>query len=255
MASKFLLKPTKKVCIGMGAVTGAILLGSVGVWFWQNGDLEAKAKIVQAKHDQVEHGERVARRLDEVKTEHEGTANKLKFLESAVSGKTYVSTMLKQIEDMAVAEKLKVLRFDPKHEPAPPPPTDPEAKKKWVPQPYDKEHADMQVQGTFWSVTRFVNRLTKFQKIVSVDAVQLLPLSPVAGTSPSLNATIKLTGFAFHDDEKLQMEAGTSTTTTPGSKPLLGAGAGTAHRNAENQVINAGANQGAAPKPGAGATQ
>lgn len=247
MASKLILKPTKKVCIGMGAVTAAILLGAVGVWFWQSSDLESKGKIVQSKHDQVEHGERVARKLQEVKTTHEDTANKLKYLESAVSGKTYVSTMLKQIEDMAVAEQLKVLKFDPRHEPAPPPPTDPEAKKTWKPQPYDKEHADMQVQGTFWSVTRFVNRLTKFQKIVAVDAVQLLPLNAVAGTSPKLNATIKLTGFAFHDDAKAMAVGGTTDT----GRPLLGAGAGTANRKAQNDVIEQGARQGAAPKPGA----
>jgi Tfp pilus assembly protein PilO len=231
--AKLMLKPTKKVCIGMGGVTAAILLGSVGLWFWQSGDLEAKDKIVQAKHDQVENGERVARRLEEVKKEHDDTANKLKFLESAVSGKTYVSTMLKQIESMAVAEQLKVLKFDPKHEPAPPPPTDPEAKKKWQPQPYDKEHADMQVQGTFWSVTRFINRLTRFQKIVAVDGVQLLPLNAVSGSSPKLNATIKLTGFAFHDELKLAPADGAA----PGGTPLLGAGAGTAHRKAQNQVI------------------
>jgi Tfp pilus assembly protein PilO len=230
------LKPTKKVCLGMGVTTAGILLGAVGVWFWQNGDLEAKAKIVQAKHDQVEHGERVARKLEEVKAEHEQTSNKLKYLESAVSGKTYVSTMLKQIEAMATAEKLDVLKFEPKSEPAPPPPTDPEQKKKWKPLPYDKEHADMQVQGTFWSVTRFVDKLTQFQKIVAVDSIQLLPITAVSGTSPKLTTTIKLTGFAFHDDGK-QPEASAS-----GAAPLLGAGSGSARRNMESQVMSAGAN-------------
>jgi Tfp pilus assembly protein PilO len=230
---KLVLRPTRKVCMGMGGATLAILAGAVGVWFWQNGDLESKAKVVAKKHDEVEHGERVARRLEEVRTEHAETAKKLSFLESAVAGKTYVPTMLKQVENMAGEEKLTVLKFDPKSEPAPPPPNDPEEKKKWKPQPYDKEHADMQVEGTFWSVTRFINRLTHFQKIVAVDSVQIQPKEPVAGTSPRLNATIKLTGFAFLSSEPQGAASG-------GATPLLGNGAGTARRNLENQVMSGG---------------
>ena len=223
------LRPTKKVCTAMGGAMVAILLGTVGLWFWQNGDLEAKAKIIHEKVDQVEHGERVARRLDEVKTDYQQTQSKLRFLESSVTPGSYVFTMLDQVANLAKSENLQILKFEPKPEPAPPPPATPEARKTWRPQPYDMVHVDMQVQGTFWAVARFVNKLTQFQKIVAQDSVQLAPLAAVAGESPKLNATLKFTGFAFHDDKKPM--------TVAGPKSLVTGGSGTARRNLENQVI------------------
>ena len=226
----FTLRPTRKVCTGMGVAMAAILSGCVGLWFWQNGDLEAKAKIIHAKQDQVEHGERVARRLDEVKTDYQANLSKLRFLESSVSPGAFVPTLLNQIADLAESEKLEIVRFEPHFEPAPAPPNTPEARKAFKPQPYDMWHNDMQVKGTYWAVTRFINKLTQFQKIVAQDSVQLLPLVAVAGESPQLNATLKFTAFAFHDDTK--------PLTISAPMPLLGRGAGTARRNLENQVIS-----------------
>ena len=228
----FSLRPTRKVCMGMGGAMAAIILSCVGLWFWQNGDLEAKSKKIAAQQDQVEHGERVAKRLDEVKLDYQKTQSKLRFLENSVSPGDYVPTMLNQVADLAKVEKLEILKFEPKTDPAPAPPTDPELKKKWKPQPYDMVHVDMQVQGTFWAVARFINKLTQFQKIVAQDSVQLMPLAAVAGESPKLNASLKFTGFAFHDDKKpLEVSA---------SVPLVGRGAGTERRNMENQVMSTG---------------
>ena len=226
----FSLRPTRKVCMGMGGAMVLILGSCGGLWFWQNDDLEARGKIIRDKVDQVEHGERVARRLDEVKQEQQKVQSKLRFLESSVSPGTYVPTMLNQVADLAKAEKLDIVKFEPKSEPPPLPPTDPEAKKKFHPQPYDMWRVNMQVQGTYWSVARFVNRLTQFQKIVAQDSVQLMPLAAVEGTPPQLNATLKFTGFAFHDDTK--------PLAVPADLPLLGRGAGTERRALENQVIN-----------------
>ena len=229
----FSLRPTKKVCTGMGVAMAAILMGCVGLWFWQNGDLEVKARIIHEKQDQVEHGERVAKRLDDVKTDYQKTLSKLRFLENSVAPGAFVPTMLDQIKDLADSEKLEIVHFEPHFDPAPPPPATPEARKTFKPQPYDMYHMDMQVKGTFWAVTRFINKLTQFQKIVAQDSVQLLPLAAVVGESPKLNATLKFTAFAFHDDAKpLSVSAATSG---------LPAGSGSARRSMENQVITSGA--------------
>jgi Tfp pilus assembly protein PilO len=226
----FSLRPTKKVCTGMGVAMAGILLGCVGLWFWQDGDLEAKAKVIHSKVDQVENGERVARRLDEVKTDYQANLSKLRFLENSVSPGAFVPTMLDQIAEIAKSEKLEIVRFAPNFEPAPKPPTTPEARKTFKPQPYDMWHVDMQVKGTYWAATRFINKLTQFKKIVAQDSVQLAPLAAVVGESPQLNATLKFTAFAFHDDTK---PASLATMT-----PVTRGGAGTARRNMENQVIS-----------------
>lgn len=227
------LRPTKKVCTGMGVAMAAIITGCVGLWFWQNGDLEVKAKAIHDKQDQVEHGERVAKRLDDVKTDYQKNFSKLRFLENSVAPGAFVPTMLDQVSDLAKSERLEITRFEPHFDPAPPPPNTPEARKTFKPQPYDMWHVDMQVKGTFWAVTRFINKLTQFQKIIALDSVQQMPLAAVVGESPKLNATLKFTAFAFHDDAK--------PLALPSPMPVLPSGAGSARRNMENQVISSGA--------------
>jgi hypothetical protein len=109
------------------------------------------------------------------------------------------------MEALAKGVNLQVGSVRPKLEPAPKPPTDPEARKKFVPWPYDKIHVDMEVRGSYWNVARLLYQLTEFPKILAVEAVQVQSAPPApgaaaSGKSPDLTVSLKLTGFIFPND-------------------------------------------------------
>lgn len=213
------VRPTKKLCIAMAAISGGILLGCVGLYFWQSGELAAQEKVVQDKIAEVEHGEKVAMRLHQMQDDYNQTNGKLRYLESSVSPDAYIPSLLKQIEALAKSTDLKVIRFTHQREKAPSPPTDKEKLKTFVPQPYDKEHLDMDVEGAYWNVARFVQRLTEFPKIISVGSITATPQSPQTGRSPKLATKIRMTGFVFLADGN--QEAAETRRPTVGSVSAL----------------------------------
>lgn len=203
MRPPFTLKPSKKTCTVLGGLAGAVLLATVGLFVWQNGEIAAVQSVVAEKQQEVASGEKVAQKLVQVEAEYSTMQNQLRFLETSVTASEYVPTLLKQTEGLAKSVSLKVASVRPTLEPAPQPPTDPEARKKFKPQAYDKIHIDMEVSGGYWNVAKMLYRLTEFPKILAVESVQVTPAttSAVAITSsPELSVKLKLTGFIFPND-------------------------------------------------------
>jgi Tfp pilus assembly protein PilO len=198
----FTLKPSKQTCMALGVILGGFLVGSGGLYVWQTGQINQLQAQVDQKRADVNNGAQIARRLEEVKLQNEATREKIRYLESSVSAKEYVPTLLKQTEALAKSVNLRVDSVRPNLEPAPEPPTDKEARKNFKPWPYDKLHVDMQIHGSYWNVARFMYRLTEFPKILSVESIQLQPPANVPpGGSPSLTVNLNLTGFIFKADE------------------------------------------------------
>jgi Tfp pilus assembly protein PilO len=213
---RFTLKPSKQTCVILGVMMGAVLAGSAALYFWQSGEIAATEVIVNQKQAQVASGERVARRLQEVEAAYNDTQGKLRYLETSVTKGEYVPTLLKQMEGLAKSVNLKVSSVRPHLEPAPEPPKEPEARKKWKPQPYDKLMVDMEVSGTYWSTAKMMYRLTEFPKIMTVDTVQLAPQNAAVGaTSPNLTVRMKVIGFIFPNDTKIVAPEMTSPATKP----------------------------------------
>ena len=199
----FTLKPSRQNCIAMGAIIGFLVLSGGGLYFWQSQELGKLETEVRAKQEEVESGEKIARRLEAVMDDYNKTQGELRFLETSVTAKEYVPTMLRQTEELAKSVNLKVLAVRPKMEPAPEPPKDPDAKKTFKPQPYDKISIEMQVQGGYWSVARLLYRLTEFPKILSVEGIQVQTQGQVLpNKAATLSVNLKLVGFIFPNDGK-----------------------------------------------------
>ncbi len=202
-----LLRPSKQTCIALAALLGLVLLGGVGLWMWQKGEVDALQKQVEAKQEQVADGRRIAGRLLATEKAYADTREQLHFLETSVTASEYVPTLLRQMEGLAKSVNLQVGAVRPKLEPAPAPPADKEARKSFVPWPYDKIHVDMEVRGTYWDVAKLLYRLTEFPKILAVESVQVQPGTAagargVVPASPELTVNLKLTGFIFPNDGK-----------------------------------------------------
>ncbi len=141
-----------------------------------------------------------------------------------MSAKSFVPTLLGQLQSLAAATHLTVMDVRPS---APPPPVAPAArpagaapdaaadlKKAPAPPPYDTLPIEVDVTGTYADTATFLYSLTRFPKILSVTAAQMHPGAPPAGASPYASPTVttnlKLVAFVFHDDAD----------TTGGSSPV-----------------------------------
>jgi Tfp pilus assembly protein PilO len=195
--TRFTLKPSKQTCIILGSLMGAVILGGVGLYFWQTGEIAEKEAILRQKNEEVAQGEKIARQLTQLETEYSTMQNQLRFLESSVEARAYAPTMVKQLAEEARRVNMGVLSFRGNVEKAPDPPADKEAAKKFEPWPYDKLHVAVEMTGSYWNVARFLYRLTEFPKIVAVDNVSIQPKMNNGVYDSTLTVRMNLTGFIF----------------------------------------------------------
>jgi Tfp pilus assembly protein PilO len=214
----FTIKPSKQSCIALGALTGLMVLSSIGLYVWRSQEIAKIEAIVEQKHQEVANGEQIARRLTQVEADYAGMSSQLRYLETSVTEGQYVPTLLKQMEGMAKSTNLQVNGVRPTLEPAPPPPSDKEKLKEYKPWPYDKLHVEMDVKGSYWSVAKLLYRLTEFPKIMAVESVSITPQTAQTGYNPSLNVKMKLTGFIFKNENKTSGPNG-SDPNAPGAAP------------------------------------
>ena len=222
----FSLKPSKQTAMILGGMIGLALIGTAGYSFWQNGIREQQVAVIRNKTQQVNDSTMVANQLDATEAEFQQVQGRIGRLESAVSENDYVPTLLRQIERLAKENDLRVDSQEQSFEAAPEPPADPEARKKFVAQPYDKEFITLKVQGRYWSLARFLYRLTEFPKILSVEKLEFHPQQDgEPGKSPLLDITINLTGYLFKPSENTPAPepspAGIEVPTIPTAMPTL----------------------------------
>ena len=203
---RFVIKPSKQACTVLGALTGVMLLACGGVYYLQTNQIADLSTQVEQKEKQLHSSETIARDLRNVTDENTATRNELRFLETSVTQGEYVPTLLHQTQDLAQSTKLHVGALRPQLEPAPPPPpaSDKDALKKFVPQPYDKLHVEMDLTGRYWDLALMLYKLTQFPKIMTVDSIEISPSNnaPAPGTvgQALLSVKLRLTGFIFKTD-------------------------------------------------------
>ena len=200
---RFTIKPTRQSCLVLGGLTGAVLCATVGMYLWQQNEIGSLDQHITARQTELTSSEKIAVDLDKVMQTDAETRSQLRFLETSVTAGEYVPTLLHQTEDLAKSVNLQVGSIRPTLEPAPKPPTDKDALKKFKPQPYDKLHLDVDVTGKYWDVARMLYRLTEFPKILAVESLQVSPSAgAMTGVAPTLSVHLKLTGFIFPNDVK-----------------------------------------------------
>lgn len=212
----FALKPSKQTAIVLGALIAVSLSATAGWSFWQNGIREKQATIIRNKTQQVNDSQMVANQLDATEAEYQQIQGRIGRLETAVSENDYVLTLLKQIERLAKENGLRVDSQQQSFEAAPEPPSDPEARKRWVAQPYDKEYITLRVRGRYWNLARFLYRLTEFPKILSVEKLDFRPQNSEVNQSPLLGITINMTGYLFKPGENVPAPEPTPAAEAPG---------------------------------------
>ena len=225
-------RANKQTCIAMGGIIILMLAGTAGMYVWQTGEMNDLEGQIKLKQDEAATGQKTADTLEAVRADAAQVESKLRYLETSVTGSMYIPTLLKQVDNMARSMKLDVqgLRHSSERTPTAPPPDAPkEVKDAFKPLPYDLEHIEMDISGDYWTISRFIYKLTTFPKILSVESLSLSPNGPTPGVSPQLTVRLKMTGFVFKD-------TGESVAGESAKKPELGSAR--TLRAAENQILN-----------------
>lgn len=203
--------PKRTTQILMGAA-GLVLVAGGGLAFLMNSQISHMQQTINAKEAEVGSNEQVAQRYQQTLEAYNATAAKTHYLEASVSAKSFVPTLLKQLQGLAAQTHLSVTSVRPGTliTPTPAKPagtstdatTDSTPKKKAV--PYDTLDIAVDVNGSYANTVTFLYGLTQFPKIVSVASAQMQPGPADAaapGASPIITTNLHLTAFIFHQDK------------------------------------------------------
>ena len=213
----------KKITQAFSGIAALTLAAGGGLVFWLNAQITAGQTLRASRESQVGSSEQVAKRLDMTKATYDQTKSRIAMLEASVAEKSFVPTLLQQLQALAGATHLTVSQVSPSAivspaaaaPPAKPPgdagttPAAADAGKAKAAPPYDTLSVALTVAGTYADTVTFLYDLTRFPKIISVEGAQLHPGGgPTDGdkqgadkkAAPQVTTQLKLTAFVFHDD-------------------------------------------------------
>ncbi len=215
----------KRLSLVLMGGAGLILLGGGGALVGLNSHLTSLQTTAQQKQSEVGSSEDITKRYETTQAAYTETQSRMQYLEASVSAKSYVPTLLGQLQTLAAQTHLTVTSVRPSAvAPTAPAPAKPasgdsaggDLKKAPPPPPYDTLNIDVNVTGTYADTATFLYDLTKFPKIVSLAGAQMHPngLPPGASpyASPTVTTDLKLVAFMFHDDDAAPAQPGAALT-------------------------------------------
>ena len=232
---------------------GLVLLGGAGILVGLNSKLTTLQTSVQQKDAEVNSSEQIAHRYQTTLDSYNETQTHIKYLETSVSDRSYVPTLLAQMQALAAQTHLSVAAIRPTASapvaPTPTPAADSggvstASTKKVAPPPYDTLDVAVDIAGSYADTNTFLYDLTRFPKIVSVSSIQMHPGPPLTPGGPMVITTnLKLTAFMFHDADTT---ATTADASVPASAAIVPAPASTAIVPAPTSATPAGSAERAA---------
>lgn len=206
----------KKMTLALLGGAGVILLSGGTTAYLLHSKIAEQQAVAATKEAQVGSDQQIASRYQTTLETYTDTVKRVQFLESSVSAKSYVPTLLTQLQGLAAATHLTVtaVRPAPPAAAAAPVAVAPApaagdaagvaAARKPAPPPYDTLDISVDVTGTYTDTVAFLYGLTRFPKIISVAGTQMHPESAMnatgAPTTPSVTTNLKLTAYMFKDD-------------------------------------------------------
>jgi len=225
------LRPSSKGVTVLIIVVVLVLFGGVLAYVAAYGKLQTATEELRKKERTVEESRQIVHKLEKSRLDYFDACSQVRYLESSVSTRDYVPTMLKQVERLGKSVNLRVLGVRPQQESLMPATRTVSSGAKAAegnvegasqnakgqeaaaqkPKPYDELNVDMEIEGSYMNALSFVYRLTRFPKIVAVNKMEMLPSKDAMTlTSPRLKVKITLTAFILKEEKKAPAAA-TST--------------------------------------------
>jgi Tfp pilus assembly protein PilO len=211
----FKLKPNKQSILGLAGVMILLVIACVALFVKQQSTLAVVRAELESKQNQLNEGNALAARLESTEDLLRQDREQIKFLEASLPNFAYVPTLLRQIEALARDTNNGVRGVRPTLEVKAPSRrerrSDPEAaakgedadkakeaEKKPV-EPYDKLKVQLTVTGRYADTLQFLQRLTRFPKIVAVEDLQLRPRITDEGGSPVIDVELNLSAYILEE--------------------------------------------------------
>lgn len=214
------LKPSSKGVTVLVITAVLILFGCVLSYVAAAGKLKSATDELKSKEKKVAQSKQIATELEESRLAYFDARSQVRYLESSVSSRDYVPTLLKQMEHLGKSVNLKVLGVRPqedtqksnqrsatsgakaaegnvedasKKKDAAAPKVKPAA-------PYDELKIDLELEGTYMNALNFLYSLTSFPKIIAVNKLEMSPgRDTFAASSPRLRVKMTVTAFILKD--------------------------------------------------------
>lgn len=182
-----------------------IALVGVGSIYWLYNMQASIGTELVSIDNRLQETQAVALKLEAANRRLKSTEGQLRYLEQSVTARSYVPTLLKQLQMAAKQYTLTVdsVRLDAmKAEAAPAASSTDSAKEtKPVPKLYDEQSIEISVSGRFWNCMQFVDGLTRFPKIMAVKRVDVRPKTrQYKNEQQTVDMSISLTAFIFRDE-------------------------------------------------------
>ena len=225
------LKSTSKSVTALIIVAVILFFGCILVYMAAAGKLKSAASQLAESEKQAQSAKNIIQKLEQSRLDYLDAKSQLRCLESSISTKDFVPTLLKQIEYTGKSVNLKVLGVRPAEMAKAAPvrkissgadaangnvsaaseqKPGPEGEQKPKPvAPYDELKVELEVEGRYMDALDFLYKLTSFPKILAVNSMSISPgaCSAVSCSSPALNIRISITAFVFKDETKKSSQA------------------------------------------------
>lgn len=179
------------------ALTVLTFAGGVGGFYlgWTRLS-KAQASLTKVKKD-IRPESAVKRDLEASEVKLQESQGKLDHLETSVSQRDYVPTLLAELERLGGANGLKITGVRPKEEPKKASTSDPKKEKPGKKTGYEELIVEVKGSGSFGAIYAFVVSLEKFPKIVAIRSMDLAPRRSGRDEEGALEMTLELRAFLF----------------------------------------------------------
>lgn len=231
------LKASSKGITALTIIAVVILFACVLAYVAAAGKIKAAVAELQQTEKQVAESKLIAQKLEKSKLEYLDARAQVRNLETSVSSREFVPTILKQLEHLGRSVNLKVLSVRPEQisasqeprsissgakaaegnlEDASKPRESSNAPTAEKPAPYQELKINIEVQGRYMDALDFLHKLTSFPKIIAVNSVDIAPKEEsTLQVSPTLSIKLNLTAFVLKNEEPEAAGNGCETGSTP----------------------------------------
>jgi len=229
------LKASSKGVTALTVIAVVILFACVLAYVAAAGKIKAAVAELQQTEKQVAESKLIAQKLEKSKLEYLDARAQVRNLETSVSSREFVPTLLKQLEHLGRSVNLKVLSVRPEQVPASKEPRSISSGAKAAegnleeaskpregstasaaekPAPYQELKINIEVQGRYMDALDFLHKLTSFPKIIAVNSVDITPKEEsTLHVSPILGIKLNLTAFVLKNEEPKSAGNGCETKT------------------------------------------
>jgi type IV pilus assembly protein PilO len=168
----------------LGAFTGLAAIG-IGVFWYMYADpmrtdIDARRSSLKKIQAEISRGQKTARRLPEFRKDLAVLENQLQGLRTQLPEEQDVADLLRRVQGMATESNLTIRGFTPQ------PVTRKDLHAEWP--------IGLQVEGTFHDLGAFLDRVSKFPRIINVGNIKIASRE---NQTSSVTVTADCTATAF----------------------------------------------------------